>query len=161
MADFGDKLREARQRRGVSLRDIADRTKISVAALESLERNDPSRLPGGIFARSFVRSYATEVGLDPDATMHEFINRFDLEPPVVPVRVVMEAPDSDRSVERHQRVASMVLKILVASLVAVGIVLYLTRIRHSDEQASPRTDTSRRTSRRLGHRPSDIIPPQA
>jgi transcriptional regulator with XRE-family HTH domain len=33
MADFGDKLREARQRRGVSLREIADRTKISVAAL--------------------------------------------------------------------------------------------------------------------------------
>jgi len=161
MADFGDKLREARQRRGVSLREIADRTKISVAALESLERSDPSRMPGGIFARSFVRSYASEVGLDPDATLREFISRFDLEPPVVPVRMLPEVSDSGQPFDRNPRVAGIVLKILVASLVAVGIVLYLTRIRHSDEQAAPRTDTSRRTSRRVAHRPSDIIPPQA
>ena len=65
--DFGTKLREARDRKGVSLRAIADATKISVAVLEALERNDESRLPGGIFTRAFVRSYASEVGLDPDA----------------------------------------------------------------------------------------------
>src|SRR5438876_723781 len=43
--DFGTKLREARERRGVSLRTIADATKISVAVLEALERNDVSPLP--------------------------------------------------------------------------------------------------------------------
>ena len=65
MSDFGGKLRAAREQRGVSLRDIADSTKFSMAALEALERNDPSRLPGGIFMRSIVRAYASEVGLDP------------------------------------------------------------------------------------------------
>src|SRR5438105_10809947 len=74
--DFGSKLREARGRRGVSLREIADRTKISVAVLEALERNDVSRLPGGIFSRAFVRSYAVEVGLDPDTTIQEFVAQF-------------------------------------------------------------------------------------
>jgi len=59
---FGGKLRDARESRGVSLRQIANATKISVAALEALERNDISRLPGGIFSRAFVRSYASEVG---------------------------------------------------------------------------------------------------
>ena len=68
MEDFGGKLRQARERRGISLRQIAASTKISAAALEALERNDISRLPGGIFSRAFVRSYAAEVGLDPDAT---------------------------------------------------------------------------------------------
>ena len=73
---FGAKLREARERRGISLRQIANATKISVAALEALERNDISRLPGGIFSRAFVRSYAIEVGLDPDKAIQEFIAQF-------------------------------------------------------------------------------------
>ena len=73
---FRGKLRDARERRGISLRQIANATKISIGALEALERNDISRLPGGIFSRAFVRSYASEVGLDPDATIQEFIAQF-------------------------------------------------------------------------------------
>src|SRR5256885_12045083 len=73
---FGAKLGEARERKAVSLRQIANKTKISVAALEALERNDVSRLPGGIFSRAFVRSYASEVGLDPETTIQEFIAQF-------------------------------------------------------------------------------------
>ena len=57
----------------MTLREIANRTKISVGVLESLERSDISKLPGGIFSRGFVRSYAKEVGLDPDTTVEEFI----------------------------------------------------------------------------------------
>lgn len=75
-ADFGSGLRHARERKGISLRKIADDTKISMAALEALERNDVSRLPGGIFSRSFVRAFASEVGLDPEATVDEFVRRF-------------------------------------------------------------------------------------
>src|SRR5436190_16534005 len=74
--DFGSKLRDARERRGVSVRDIANATKISAAALDALERNDISKLPGGIFSRAFVRSYAVEVGLDPETTIQEFIAAF-------------------------------------------------------------------------------------
>jgi cytoskeletal protein RodZ len=76
MADFGTMLREARERRGLTLRVIADTTKISVRALEALERNDIAQLPGGIFSRSFVRAYALEVGLDPEQTIADFITRF-------------------------------------------------------------------------------------
>ena len=74
--DFGARLRTARERRGLSLRVIADATKISVRALEAVERNDISQLPGGIFSRSFVRAYAVEVGLDPEQTIADFITRF-------------------------------------------------------------------------------------
>src|SRR6202158_5135243 len=74
--DFGSRLRDARERRGMSLRHIANATKITVAALDALERNDISRLPGGIFSRAFVRSYAIEVGLDPEETIQEFMGQF-------------------------------------------------------------------------------------
>src|SRR6059036_2592171 len=76
---FGGALREARERRGVSLRQIADATKISVSALEALERNDISRLPGGIFSRGFVRSYAAAIGIDPEQTVREFLSQFPHE----------------------------------------------------------------------------------
>src|SRR5882672_6216272 len=73
---FGSKLRDARERKGISLRQIANATKISVSALEALERNDISRLPGGIFSRAFVRSYAVEVGLEPEEAIQEFLAQF-------------------------------------------------------------------------------------
>src|SRR5437762_11900772 len=74
--DFGTKMQRACEARGVSLREIATATKISVSALEALERNDISRLPGGIFTRAFVRSYASEIGLDPEKTVRDFLTQF-------------------------------------------------------------------------------------
>ena len=103
MSDFGAKLREARERRGVSLRDIAAHTKFSIASLEALERNDTSRLPGGIFARAFVRSYAVEVGLDPEATVREFVERFDIEPQLSTLDV--SQLDTDRHPARRCPIA--------------------------------------------------------
>ena len=68
-------LREARERRGLSREDLAGSTKISLAALDALERYDVAALPGGIFTRAFVRAYAVEVGLDPEAAVREFRER--------------------------------------------------------------------------------------
>src|SRR5881227_4120800 len=76
---FGQRLRDARERRGVTLRQIANATKISVGVLEALERNDISRLPGGIFTRAFVRSYALEVGLEPELAIEEFMGQLPHE----------------------------------------------------------------------------------
>jgi cytoskeleton protein RodZ len=60
-------LRHARERLGLSLRDLADRTRIRVAILEAIENHDVARLPPPIFTRAFVKAYAREVGLDPQA----------------------------------------------------------------------------------------------
>ncbi len=81
--DFGARLRRLREERGVTLRSIADTTKISVLTLEALERNDIRRLPGGIFSRAVVRAYAQEVGADPEVTVQEFVERFPVESVVV------------------------------------------------------------------------------
>lgn len=74
--EFGARLRAARERRGLTLRVMADSTKISVRALEALERDDIAHLPGGIFSRAFVRAYALQVGLDPEQTIAEFMAKF-------------------------------------------------------------------------------------
>src|SRR5499425_2339963 len=77
--DFGSRMRQTREQRGVSLRQIAQTTKLSVSPLEALERNDISRLPGGIFSRAFVRSYAAEIGADPEETVRDFLLQFPHE----------------------------------------------------------------------------------
>jgi cytoskeletal protein RodZ len=73
---FGPRLRQERERRQISLTSIAANTKISQSLLEGLERDDVSRWPSGIFRRSFVRSYATAIGLNADDVVREFAERF-------------------------------------------------------------------------------------
>jgi cytoskeletal protein RodZ len=124
-ADFGAKLRAARERKGVSLRQIATATKISIAALEALERNDISRLPGGIFSRAFVRSYASEVGLDPEATIQDFIAQFPQD------TVTAGHPTSDQvfdneAFESDRRISTTFLGLLVICVPLAGAVVYFS-----------------------------------
>ncbi len=119
--DFGSRMRQTREQRGVSLRQIAEATKISVRALEALERNDISRLPGGIFSRAFVRSYAAEIGVDPEGTVREFLSQFPHESVTAgSPHVLIDDPLLDR--RRLDPRAVMIACTLV--LVAVAIVFW-------------------------------------
>ena len=122
-SDFGRRLREARERRGVSLRQIANATKIGVAALEALERNDISRLPGGMFSRAFVRSYAIEVGLDADATIQEFITQFPQDP-VTARRVYSMQPEDHQAIESNRRSATTFVWLIAVSIPIAAFLLY-------------------------------------
>jgi len=73
---FGPVLRAARERRGVTLRQLAEETKLSVELWASLEENDLTRWPKRVFARSYVRDYALRVGLDPDEVVNDFCRLF-------------------------------------------------------------------------------------
>lgn len=136
MDDFGGSLRQARERRGISLRQIATSTKISAAALEALERNDISKLPGGIFSRAFVRSYAVEVGLDPDGTVRAFLARFDQEPMPAAAASRADIPDEERAFhERQRRAGRAVIAATIALVVLVigGTLTYRMRARARDK----------------------------
>ncbi|HEX4825296.1 MAG TPA: helix-turn-helix transcriptional regulator [Candidatus Polarisedimenticolaceae bacterium] len=67
MSSFGESLRRERELRQISLREIAEATKINLRYLEALERNDFRHLPGGVFNKGFVKAYAQFIGVDPDA----------------------------------------------------------------------------------------------
>ena len=114
--DFGPRLRRAREARGVSLRQIADTTKLSVRALEALERNDISQLPGGIFSRAFVRSYALEVGVDPEQTVREFIAQFPSDSVTIGTRYEPPRFEDDGQDRRRRRLGVAALLLVVAAL---------------------------------------------
>lgn len=76
MAGFGEQLRRARAERGISLEMISERTKIAVRHLESLEEERFKDLPGGVFNRGMVRSYARVVGLDEQEWHDRFMESY-------------------------------------------------------------------------------------
>ena len=139
-------LREARDRRGLSLEEIAKTTKISVSALDALERYDASTLPGGIFTRSFVRSYAVEVGLDPETSLQEFLARC---PEADPVEIVGPGEGGSSGLFEVRGRSSPVglrLALLAVPLVALGV---FVGVRACDE----------RVSAGPSGRPLDAVPP--
>ena len=83
--DIGTTLRTARERRGLSIEELAAITRITVPVLRALEHNDFEKVPGGIFARGFIRSYAREVGLDPAAMIAAFLEETGDVPSAEPV----------------------------------------------------------------------------
>lgn len=80
MGKFGDKLRRERELRGVTLDEIADATKIGTRSLKALEDERFDLLPGGIFNKGFVRSYARFLGLDEEQAVADYQTALSEQP---------------------------------------------------------------------------------
>ncbi len=63
-ADYRIDLPALRQNKGISLRDIAETTKISIRFLRAIEEEDFDQLPGGIYNTNYIRQYAREIGYE-------------------------------------------------------------------------------------------------
>lgn len=133
--EFGPHLRRAREKRGLSLQQVAATTKISARVLDALERNDISKLPGGIFSRSFVRAYSREVGLDPEETVERFINSFPPEAEERAPVAAAQAVDAE-GFESGRRAAMTLLQVLgISVLVILAVAMY--RSMRTAPQAPP------------------------
>ncbi len=107
------RLRQAREAKGLSCRQLAETTKLSVRTIEALENDCVSALPEGIYRRSIVRAIASEVGLNPDQLLREFSAEHpdDLPPPESAVMAQAQAPAS-RSFQKVIALAGAVLPLL-------------------------------------------------
>lgn len=74
----GERIKKAREERGLSLKEISDRTKISVATLQALEDERYEDMPNArVYVRGFVRCLAEEVGLDKDQVSQSYVPRWE------------------------------------------------------------------------------------
>jgi hypothetical protein len=73
---FVGRLRRYRERSGIPLAEIVALTNIKREQLEAFERTDLSGWPRGLYARAWIRAYASVVGLDPIETVDEFCRLF-------------------------------------------------------------------------------------
>lgn len=72
MEAFGEYLRSLRDEKGISLDEIAQRTKIAYSNLDFLEQDRFDLLPPKVFVKGFIRSYVKELGLEPDEALRRF-----------------------------------------------------------------------------------------
>jgi cytoskeleton protein RodZ len=94
MSEFGTRFKTTRQSMGLTLDQIAAETRIGTRFLEAIENEQFDRLPGGIFSRGFIRSYAERLKLDPEQAVADFERQSTYkEPAVMELRVIGIPPD--------------------------------------------------------------------
>ena len=91
---FGERLRREREKRGITLDSVSEKTKIGAHILEAFEKDEFDKLPAGIFRKSFARSYARSLGLNEEQVLKEFIE----------VAGDPEQPLPDPPVPRHPQI---------------------------------------------------------
>jgi transcriptional regulator with XRE-family HTH domain len=97
---FGARMRHERERRNISIAQIAENTKILGALLEGLEHDDVSRWPTtGFYRRAFMRAYARTIGVDVESALKEFCELYPdpEEKPALPPDVTKTAATADVS----------------------------------------------------------------
>ncbi|MFQ5719070.1 MAG: DUF2914 domain-containing protein [Acidobacteriota bacterium] len=90
---FGTDLRRERERRNLSIEDLARTIVVAPSVLEALENDDLASLPGGPFNKGFVRAYARSLGLDAEATVAAYARAEKASG--------LRTPDADRDLDHH------------------------------------------------------------
>ena len=146
--DPASRLRLAREGKGLSHRQIAEATKLSVRSIELLEKDRLSDLPNGIYRRSIIKSVAREVGLSPDELLKEFATKHPEDLPPTPGVVIAE-PRAMTSFNKALTIVSAVLPMIAGVLY---FALPMTRAMASE----PRNDVVR--ERRIDPVRAEVMP---
>ena len=121
MSSFGETLRRERELRQISLREIAEATKINLRYLDALERDDFRHLPGGVFNKGFVRAYAQFIGIDPETMVTAYLDEDRRQQ----ARVTRTTPAPQPSAEAEVPPPSVGARVWVAVLVIALILVVL------------------------------------
>ena len=117
-------LAALRERNGVSINDIAERTRIPLHHLEELERGDISQWPAGVYAKSWAREYAIEAGLDPDQVVALVAPVAAVEPSIEEIKQAREQGETLAAgmrkpmVELMKKAAAVVFVLVLLAIAA-------------------------------------------
>ena len=127
----GDKLREAREALGLTLADIANRTRVPMRHLEAIEQGEFAAMHSSTYAIGFAKAYARAVGLDEKAIGGEVRNSPQLPLPAATAYEAYEPRDAKRLPSRGVATAAGA----IAVLLLIGVVVWYgtTLFRGSDE----------------------------
>jgi cytoskeletal protein RodZ len=134
---LGEKLRQAREERGITLSEVAEQTRISPIYLESIDNDDYRKLPGGIFNRGFVKSYAKYVGLDEQEALHEYSRlQNEIESPQEPeIRVYRPEVLTDERAG-SSNAPTILMAVIILAVMTGGILLLVNYLRKPSEPAA-------------------------
>jgi cytoskeleton protein RodZ len=73
VGEFGEKFRKEREKKGISLDDVSNVTKISSRMLLAIEQEHFDQLPGGVFNKGFIRAYAKHLGMNDEEAVNGYL----------------------------------------------------------------------------------------
>jgi len=136
VASFGERLKKEREKRGMTLEDVAGVTKISVRNLRALEQEKFDQMPGGIFNRGFVRSYARHLGLDDEQVVADYMEAAGESVPAPDVSNGAPVPNNPPiQAQTPVGASDQVPWAALAGLVVLGTVLLAVWFYHSRHKA--------------------------
>jgi cytoskeleton protein RodZ len=156
MPEIGETLREARMRERIDVSEIEAQTKIRAKYLRALENEEWDLLPGPTFVKSFLRTYATALGLDGKALVEEY--RLHYERPSEPPEPIVSSPRKARRAPRGSSGGARPSRGYMALVGIVGVVIVLLIVgllsgggkSGSTDSTSTRTDAT--AKRETAHR---------
>jgi cytoskeletal protein RodZ len=151
MPEIGETLREARMRERIDVSEIEAQTKIRAKYLRALENEEWDLLPGPTFVKSFLRTYATALGLDGKALVEEY--RLSYERPSEPAEPIVSSPRRVR-VPRGSGGGPGPSRgyMALVGIVGVVIVLLIVGLVSGGGRNGSTTNTSARTDTSAKHR---------
>jgi len=131
----GERLRRARLDAGKTLDQVAEETKIQLWILEAIERDDMSRVPGGVFIRGYLAAFARAVGVNPSEVWTAYSPESALPSPAPPVSSPpAPAPDPNESSS-----TPLWQYVVIVTMVLAATVVWRNMTRGSAEVAVART----------------------
>lgn len=166
-ATFGDELRREREIRGISLKEIAEATKVSQRLLEAIENDDYRYLPAPVFTRGFVREYARYLGLDCDEMVSRYIHfTHTLDVPAVtdqPEPLRSDRPTGEIPIPRpYARVDKRIWVFIVLLIVCIAALFgFRYWVARRDAAATPAAQPPRATAPQTQQQPQPAAQPPA
>lgn len=134
---LGEKLRQAREERGISIMEVSEQTRISPLYLEAIENDDYSPLPGGIFNKGFVKTFAKYVGVDENEALQDYTRlvtqQTGSEENIEPQTYRPEVLTDDRA--SSSNILTIIFAIVILGLMTWGILALVGYIQ--DQQNAP------------------------
>lgn len=155
---LGEKLRRAREERGFTLSEVAEQTRISSLYLESIENDDYKILPGGIFNKGFVKSFAKFVGLNEQEALEDYTRMIaQIEPDAGDLKVYRpEVLTDDRS--GASMAPTIIIAILILAAMTAGILFLLNYLRQPENGDAVNTTTGNMNTAVANTEPSPVDP---
>ncbi|WP_409305491.1 helix-turn-helix domain-containing protein [Peribacillus sp. SCS-155] len=156
LTELGNRLREEREAKGLSLEDLQEATKIQKRYLIGIEEGNYDMMPGKFYVRAFIKQYCEAVGLDSEEIFDQYKND-------IPVVYTEELPEKLSRVKTRQTVSSgnsrfadLFPKILVgvfvigaAVLIYILIAMYVNNSKDDEKQVEPNEN--------VGYQESDTL----
>ena len=144
---LGEKLRQAREARGISISEVAEQTRISPLYIKSIEEDDYRTLPGGIFNKGFVKSYAKYVGVVEQEALQDYAALLSIQNSTVGDEPKTYRPEVLTDDNSSSTLKTIILAAVIIGLGSLGIFALVNYLQgQQSEPAVVNTNTSANTN---------------